>query len=300
MNMNNKKTYLTIVTYKTNEDVLEKLLDSIKSQIDKIFVIDNTPNGVNKLENLRDEKTEIIYLNENTGIAHAQNVGIKKALEEGAEFVILSDDDTIYPINYVEEMVRVFEEKKEEKIAAVAPLYKNELTGQLRPFITKTKFGFKKHFPTSGYHEVFQAIASGLVLNCKYLTDIGLMREDFFMDWVDLEWCWRAVRKGHRIIGNADVIISHELGHRSKKVGSRFIPLYNPIRHYYIVRNSMYLALYTNELDFIHKFILFIKTFRFVIVYPLLSKPFFTHLRYCLMGLWHGATKKMGKLNVEH
>lgn len=294
------KKYLVIITYKTEEDGLKKLLDSIKFQVDKVLIVDNTPNSINGLEKFKDEKTDIIYLNENTGIAYAQNVGIKKALGEGANFIILSDDDSVYPENYVNEMIKVFEDKKEEKIAAVAPLYSNALTKEIRPFVIKSSFGFKKYYPTGGYYEIFQAIASGLVLNCKYLEKIGLMREDFFMDWIDLEWCWRAVRKGYKIIGNANVIINHELGHRTKKIGSRNIPLYNPIRHYYIIRNSMYLSLYTNELDFKHKFILFIKTFRFVIVYSLLSKPFFVHLRYCLLGLWHGVIKKMGKLNVEH
>ena len=85
--MNNKKIYLSIITYKTNEDVLEKLLDSIKFQVDKIFIIDNTPNFINGFEKFRDEKTNIIYLNENTGIAHAQNIGIKKSLEDGADFI---------------------------------------------------------------------------------------------------------------------------------------------------------------------------------------------------------------------
>lgn len=294
--MNNKKIYLSIITYKTNEDVLEKLLDSIKFQVDKIFIIDNTPNFINGFEKFRDEKTNIIYLNENTGIAHAQNIGIKKSLEDGADFIILSDDDTIYPKNYVEEMTRVFEEKREEKIAAVAPVYRNIITNKKRPFIKKGIFSFKKFYPTNGCYEVFQAISSGLILNARYLDQIGLMNEKLFIDFVDLEWCWRAVKKGYKIIGNADVIIEHKLGYYSKTLGKKQITLRNSIRHYYIIRNNIYLALYDKDLDFIHRAILFVKSFEFLIGYPLLARPFFKNLRYCFLGFWHGIIKKMGKL----
>jgi rhamnosyltransferase len=42
---------------------------------------------------------------------------------------------------------------------------------------------------------------------------------------------------------------------------------------------------------------LLVKSFERLIVYPILSKPHLVHLKYCLLGFWHGITKKMGKLN---
>ena len=296
-NFQKTKIYLVIVTYKTEEDSLEKLLNSIKFQVDKVLIVDNTPNFTNGLEKFRDEKTEAIYLNENTGIAYAQNFGIKKAIEEGADFIMLSDDDTLYPENYVNEMLKVFTEKKEEKIAAVAPSFKNVLTGKKNSFVLKSTIGFRKICPSSGYYEIFQAIASGLILNAKYLKEIGLMNEKLFMDYVDLEWCWRAIKKGYKIIGNANVIIEHKLGDYSKTMSGKQIFLRNPLRHYYITRNNTYLALYDNNLDFAHRFILFLKSFTYLIGYPLLASPFFKNFQYCLLGFWHGVTKKMGKLN---
>ncbi len=296
-NFQKAKIYLVIVTYKTEADSLEKLLNSIKFQVDKVLIVDNTPNFTNGLEKFRDEKTEIIYLNENTGIAYAQNIGIKKALEEEADFIMLSDDDTLYPENYVNEMLKVFQKKKEEKIAAVAPICRNIIIKKPAPFIKRGTFLLKKYYPNSGYHEITQAIASGLVLNAKYLKKIGLMNEKLFMDFVDFEWCWRAIKKGYKIIGNANVAIEHKLGDYFKTVGGKQILLRNPIRHYYITRNNTYLALYNNNLDFAHRFILFLKSFTYLIGYPLLASPFFKNLKYCLLGFWHGITKKMGKLN---
>lgn len=304
MNLNSKKTkiYAVIVTYKTSVSTVERLLDSIKSQVDKLFIVDNTPKQFNKneLEKFRDEKTEIIYLNENTGIAYAQNIGIKKALAEKADFIMLSDDDTIYPENYIKEMIKVFEEKKEEEIAAVAPLYKNIVTGEYRPFIRKSTFGFKKYYFFNGYHEISQAIASGLILNSQYLEKIGLMNENLFLDYVDLEWCWRAIRGGYKIIGNANVFIEHKLGDYSKKIGKKQVPLHNPSRNYYITRNNTYLALHCNDIGLMQKISLFMQSFVYLIAYPVLSKPHLVHLKYCVLGFWHGITKKMGRFDSSN
>ena len=104
----------------------------------------------------------------------------------------------------------------------------------------------------------------------------------FFMDWIDMEWCWRAIKKGYKIIGNANVAIEHKLGDYFKTVGGKQILLRNPIRHYYITRNNTYLALYNNNLDFAHRFILFLKSFTYLIGYPLLASPFFKNLKYSI------------------
>jgi rhamnosyltransferase len=113
------KVYGVIVTYKPNVEVLEKCVNSLVNQVDKLIIVDNTPGKCQLLENFRKtQNIEIVYLNDNYGIAYAQNVGIKKALEEEADFILLSDQDTIYPLDYVEKMLECF---KKGKVAAAGP-----------------------------------------------------------------------------------------------------------------------------------------------------------------------------------
>jgi len=106
---------MVIVTYKSNVCVLKQLIKSISNQVNKIFIIDNTPNNKFKSEELISEKIEVIYLNENKGIAYAQNIGIKKAN------ILLSDQDTIYPEDYILKMIKIFD--LDDKIAAIAPIF---------------------------------------------------------------------------------------------------------------------------------------------------------------------------------
>jgi rhamnosyltransferase len=49
--------------------------------------------------------------------------------------------------------------------------------------------------------EVDHVIASGCLIPATALQAVGWMREDFFIDWVDTEWCLRARDRGYRIYG---------------------------------------------------------------------------------------------------
>ena len=99
------------------------------------------------------------------------------------------------------------------------------------------------------------------------------MEEDLFIDWVDLEWCWRAIHMGYFIVGNADVVIEHRLGDRSINLGSRGINLRAPSRHYYITRNAFYLATRCKYLDIWHRINICFKGFGYLFGYTFLAKP---------------------------
>ncbi|PMP88892.1 MAG: glycosyltransferase family 2 protein [Caldisphaera sp.] len=291
------KLYAVVVTYKPKLEILEKCILSLKDQLNKIIIVDNTPDGCKDLESLRIfTNIEIIYLKNNYGIAYAQNVGIKKALEEKAHYILLSDQDTIYPSDFMEKMLVCFK----DKVAAAGPLFLDIHTGKVQFFITKGKIGFKKIYPTSGKHEVLQLIASGTVINAKYLPDIGLMMEELFIDWVDMEWCWRAVSKGYRIIGNADIIIKHFHGESNKKILNKEINIKNPIRYYYTIRNAIFLSLHTKTLNAYHRIILFYKTIRNIVLFTVVSYNPFKTLKYAIKGFYHGIIGKLGKLDENH
>jgi rhamnosyltransferase len=292
------KVYGVIVTYKPNVEILEKCVNSLVNQVDKLIIVDNTPGKCQLLENFRKtQNIEIVYLNDNYGVAYAQNVGIKRALEEGVDFILLSDQDTIYPLDYVEKMLECF---KEDKVAAAGPLFIDVHTGKVQFFVKKGLIGFKKIYPRTGKHEVLQLIASGTIINAKFIPEIGLMKEELFIDWVDMEWCWRAVKKGYKIIGNADVVVVHRLGDKIRKLGRRFFYIKSSIRYYYITRNCVYLSLRCSSLDIIFRVGLFLRSFRYILGFSIFMEPRFENLKYTLKGFYHGLIGKLGKLDEEH
>lgn len=76
-------------------------VESIKNRIDtdsfKIIIVDNaSPNGTGKQLSefyINDDIVEVIQLSENIGFARGNNVGIRKAREEGAKFICCINDD---------------------------------------------------------------------------------------------------------------------------------------------------------------------------------------------------------------
>ena len=82
-----------IVLYHPNLPLLDRLLRSVVGQVDKIFVIDNTPRLTADSSSFFDEyeaKIQYVPLGENTGIATAQNVGIRASMNAGYSHVLFS------------------------------------------------------------------------------------------------------------------------------------------------------------------------------------------------------------------
>jgi len=117
------KVEVVIITYYPNIEILNKTLNSLYSQVDKIYIVDNTPDKAESLNKFQNGKIDIIYLMENKGIAYAQNIGIKKAIEDEADYIILSDQDTVYPENYVSEILTCFNNEKVADVCFLKKLY---------------------------------------------------------------------------------------------------------------------------------------------------------------------------------
>ena len=169
--MNRSIVIVIIVTYFPDEQTITKTIRSIMKQVSKLLIIDNTPNGSNVFENhkLLDRKNsvELITLNENVGIAKAQNIGIKRALKNKADFILLSDQDTYYPDNYIAKMLEVYSKiDNKEKVAAIVPDF-IELNrgGERQGFVVFDSIFSKRIYPQSGCHEITQAIASGKIIS---------------------------------------------------------------------------------------------------------------------------------------
>ena len=67
------------------------------------------------------------------------------------------------------------------------------------------------------------------------------MREDLFIDWVDIEWCLRAESQGLESYIVPSAIMMHSIGDDTVRVLGRDINLHSDLRNYYMVRNATYL-----------------------------------------------------------
>lgn len=292
------------VTYKPDLKVLRDSLASIRDQVRDVYVVDNSDdleamNGVlSVLEGF--VNINLIQVGENVGIAKAQNIGIMKALDMGACFTLLSDQDTIYPVNYVKKMIANYDSIFDKsKVAAIAPNFKETNKGEgSEGFFILDGVTSVKSKSESIHEDVSQVIASGMLIVNSMVSDIGLMDEALFIDWVDFEWCWRAKAKGARIIGCRNVEINHALGDSFIEIWGKKYSLHSPIRNYYIVRNGVSIALTKKYLPFQMRLGIFFKSIRYMFVFMLLCDRRRINVSHCVVGFFHGLIGRLGRFEV--
>src|SRR5574338_877009 len=96
------------VTYYPDAEIFGALLRRLLTQVTKVVVVDNTPTEKNKTlisvveSSWACDRCEVIRLRANSGIAHAMNVGISAALLDRAEFLVLSDQDSLPGLEMVD------------------------------------------------------------------------------------------------------------------------------------------------------------------------------------------------------
>ena len=86
-------------------------------------------------------------------------------------------------------------------------------------------------------------ITSGTLLYLDALASIGGMKESYFIDNIDLEWCFRAKSKGYELIGTDEAVLYHAIGERSSNplVRAGIMAQHNPQRSYFSSRNRVHL-----------------------------------------------------------
>ena len=230
-------TFSIIVTYNPNLSQLKKCVFSLLPQVEKIIIVKNSSEILDFLD-LKEDKIIQIQLDKNYGIAYAQNRGIEKAFALGADWILLSDQDTVFPENYVKSFEGKFDLYGEKCI--YAPTFFNQVKNQKEA----VSITFSNAVIPEGTEpiNVFHAIASGMIFHKSVYEKIGGMDEKLFIDYVDFEFCWRARNFGIQTLCFPDIEIQHQLGDSFKKVFGKKITLRSNFRYFYMLRNGFYLS----------------------------------------------------------
>jgi len=240
-----------VVTYQPDATALLKLLGQLNKETDFV-VIDNGSAEIDRLAEsitVYQRCSELIRLDSNVGLARALNIGIDWARERGCEFVLLFDQDSSPCDLFVSRMVQACKDARkfsEQPIAALGPRIINPQTMRQTPFKLFNRLLLRTDRNFAGAEGFFSAdflITSGTLLVLKSAAQIGGMKEDYFIDNVDLEWCFRAKSDGYAIIGTDRAVLYHAIGERSSNplVRAGIMAQHNPSRTYYSSRNRIHL-----------------------------------------------------------
>lgn len=308
-----KKIAAITISYYPDRGNFKSLIEILVVQVDVLVVVDNTPGEKSLLleslcaKHVNAGKCFILRLYDNFGIAIAINVGVRQAIRFGADYVLLSDQDSLPASDMVAGLSLAYDEciNLGFNVGAIGPIFTDLHTKITYPFqvqqLGRFFYGHEVPTPDKPHVEALTLITSGTLIPVAVLQDVGLMREDFFIDQVDIEWCHRARSKGYRLFGTGLATMYQRMGDSCLRVWYlrwRFESAYSSLRIYYRIRNFVALC----RLDYIDwRWKIRSCWYWTGIVY---SHVFFgtrrlESMKMALKGLWHGITKKMGRFDPD-
>lgn len=236
--------------------LLEQLLDSVALSVQgvrfEVVVVDNGSSD-GTLEMLDEQYRDVILIKNprNLGVAPARNQLLRKA--RGRYILSLDVDTTLYPNGAVETLVEVMDRHPEAAIGGPKLVYKDgSLQLSCRPFPSPLNIllegtFLKKVFPDSrfvkgytledwdhaGLREVDWMYGAALVIRSSALAEIGYLDEAFFYLYEDIDLCFQARKRGHKVLYIPDAVICHHLEREERPLFSKTLRIHlRSIRRY--------------------------------------------------------------------
>ena len=237
-----------IVTWQPELDGLLMLVESLVQQQCPVIVIDNGSANAAEIQQalmpLADQVTLECWT-ENRGLAAAMNAGLLQVRAQGYRYALLFDQDSQIGADFCATMRQAWHRAGSlgQRVAAVGPRLIDPDNGRKTPFRC-FRLMYRSDAPVApALFETDFLISSGTMLSIAALSDIGLMKESYFIDNIDLEWCFRARSRGYALCGTDLAQLYHRIGESSSNplVKSGVMVSHSPLRAYYSTRNRLHL-----------------------------------------------------------
>lgn len=279
----------TVILYYPDIDLLNRIKTYIDI-VDVLFVVDNTETNHQELKEILLNEEKVVYLHDgiNKGIAERLNQISELAIQEGYNLLLTMDQDSFFnpkiAINYKTCIINY-------NISLIAMMGLE--------FIESTAIIEQD----CQVKNVTELITSGSILNLAHFKAIGGFDKKLFIDYVDHEYCYRAILKGFGIVKFTNIFLQHKIGELSKKRSLASLKytersFHSSIRIYYMVRNylyvkSKYFTAFPKELKIQQKSILVRIKNKF-----LYNRSRWTLLKLIFKGYGDYKKGKMGKLEL--
>jgi GT2 family glycosyltransferase len=261
-----RKSTITVVVPSWNGiDLIRDCLLSLKRQTLNlaVIVVDNgSVDGSNHV--VRDEFPEVQLLEfpNNAGFAGGVNRGIRPALEQGAEYIALFNNDAVADEHWLEELVAVAEANEHLGIVAAKILTmdgrKIDSTGDCYsiwgfPFPRGRGEVDSGQYDSEEMSGIFAASGGASLYRAQMLQEIGLFDERFFAYFEDVDMSFRARLAGWDIEYAPRARVRHRIGGTSSRIddyGTDLVAAASPsdrqvgpnaFARYHTVKNFTYL-----------------------------------------------------------
>ncbi len=280
-----------VITY-FPPDGIEQRLSAIAALVDALVIVDNSGSGpvARALRVIADRLgADLISNPQNLGVAAALNQGVAFAREHHAARVLFFDHDSTPLEGFRHEMDAIWARCGADKQPGIVGCN----------YVLSGRSGAHFREDGDGFVPVDHVITSGSMYDTAMLTKLGPFRDEFFIDGIDVEYCWRALADGYCVCRTTRPLLKHALGNPvqytllSYRLGTSNHPAF---RRYFMARNT----------------VLILREYLFRLPRPALNlistqlkgfillAAFESHrskkLGFAFLGLWHGL---LGRVDMK-
>lgn len=193
-------TAAVVVLFRPEGD-LSGRLRRVQGQVAWLIVVSNDGAGVDRLAELDGRKLTHVLSNGNPGLAVALNAGLRHSRERGFAWCLLVDQDTVVHEDLILGLSEAFTAcPYRNKIGLLAPNYRSPGGGRI---------AYRQDVV---WQSVATAVTSGSLLPLAAVEKLGGMREAFFIEGIDIEFCLRLRTAGMHVVATGRALMTHGAG----------------------------------------------------------------------------------------
>jgi len=226
------KLIIITVGYRSGEHI-KQLFESLKKQTDKEFsliLINNSQDDSDEIKKLSEQYSFVSFTANpiNSGFAGGNNIGIKKAAENQADWLVLLNPDTHVENDFITGLKKELTQRsgvvgipiqEENKVVY------NGTVEWLKPTL--------RHSDILRDIRMSYAIGGAMAISREAIQKIGLLDERYFLYFEDADYSLRAREQGISVSFLSQPVVSHAVSASTKKLGSSMLLRYH-------MRNALY------------------------------------------------------------
>ena len=210
----------------------------------RTIVVDNGSSGddVRVLRERFGDSIRLIASPDNLGFAGGANLAIREALADGADYVLLLNNDVTVDRQFLDELVRAAEERPDAAALCPKIYFREQPTvicstgGRVNPWAGAARQVGRGEEDRGQYEQVEvrdYADGAAMLMRRTALERVGHLDEEYFAYWEETDWCARAAEAGYR----SYYVPSARVWHRTARSQAP------DAEYYYLFRRNAFLFL---------------------------------------------------------